>query len=62
LTIDDVAAALPLSEYAWRAYYNAQSKDLYFVGQKGSAPLCDASIEYDAPCVSRVYTAPASTV
>lgn len=57
LTIDDVGRALPLNEYAFRAYYNAESKDLYFVGRKGAAPLCAADIEYEAPHVSRVHPA-----
>ena len=37
LMIEDVAPALPLDAYDYRAFYNSKSKDLYFVGIKKGA-------------------------
>ena len=62
LTIDDIANAIDLSEFAeWQAYYNSLRCDLYFVGVKNSA--ADRLMlpkPYVAPHVGQVFVTSAT--
>jgi SAM-dependent methyltransferase len=58
LTFEDLAAAIPVNEIfsSYSAYYNSQSKDLYFFGiRKGSVDVLPIINDYTAQGVSLTH-------